>query len=82
MGVNRVLPRDDIMSVSRRIGEENLGRQIETVQSGGSVEGAAVARTAAFAVRVSSEVRLHQLRTPRKQVRGDEEISGKRTPQL
>jgi len=52
------------MSASRRIGEKNRDRQIETVQSAGSVEGAGQ----------QPEVRLHQLCKPRKQAHGDEEI--------
>ena len=68
-GVNRVLRCDDTMPV---VGEKNPGRQIATVQSAGAVAGAGQ----------QPEVRLRQVSTPRKQTHGDEEISGKRTPQL
>jgi len=54
------------------VGEKNPGRQVETVQSAGSIAGAGQ----------QPEVRLHQLCTPRKQAHGDEETSGKTTPQL
>jgi len=43
-GVNRVPRRDDTTSVSRRIGEKNPGRQIETVRGAGSLKARANSR--------------------------------------